>query len=58
MSIRQTAAAGPLSEYSLRLLERQGKLPCIYTGRKALVNYDLLLSQLSDPNSPLMGGGV
>ena len=40
------ARLGPLSEYTLRLLEKQGKLPCIHTGRKCLVNYDRLLEML------------
>ena len=33
-------------EYTLRLLEKQKKLPCIYTGRKCLINYDRLLEML------------
>ena len=43
VSIREAAR---LSEYTLRLLEKQGKLPCIHTGRKCLVNYDRLLEML------------
>lgn len=46
VSIREAARLGPLSEYTLRLLEKQGKLPCIHTGRKCLVNYDRLLEML------------
>lgn len=46
MSIREAARMGPLSEYTLRLMEKQGKLPCIYTGRKCLINYDRLLELL------------
>lgn len=47
MSIREAAKTGVLSEYTLRLMERQGKLPCIYSGRKCLVNFDKLLEQLN-----------
>jgi DNA-binding transcriptional MerR regulator len=47
MTIRQVAATGVLSEYTLRLLEKQGKLPCLYSGRRCLVNYDRLLEQLN-----------
>jgi hypothetical protein len=47
MTIRQVAATGLLSEYTLRLLAREGKLPCIYSGRRCLVNYDRLLQQLN-----------
>ena len=46
VSIRQAAKLGPLSEYTLRLLEKQKRLPCIYTGRKCLINYDRLLEML------------
>ena len=46
MTIRQTAAAGPLSEYCLRLMEKRGELPCVYSGRRCLVNYDALIDYL------------
>ena len=47
VSIREAARLGPLSEYALRLMEKQGRLPCIYCGRKCLVNYDRLLAMLN-----------
>ena len=47
LSIRETAKAGPLSEYCLRLMLKRGQLPGIYSGVKFLVNYDLLLEQLN-----------
>ena len=47
-SIREAAKRGPLSEYCLRLLHRQGKLPGLYSGRKFLVNYERLLEQLNE----------
>ena len=53
-SIRQAAKIGPLSEHVLRKLARQCKLPCIHSGKKVLINYDVLLSQLNDPDSPLL----
>jgi hypothetical protein len=46
MTIRQVAATGVLSEYTLRLLAKQGRLPCIYSGRRCLINYNALLAQL------------
>ncbi len=45
-SIRETAKRGPLSEYCLRLMQKQGKLPGVYSGKKFLVNYARLLEQL------------
>lgn len=46
LTIRQAAKLGPLTEYTLRLMEKQGRLPCLYVGRKCLVNYDRLLEIL------------
>lgn len=46
MSIKEVAKTGLLPEYSLRLLLKQGKLPCIMIGNKALVNFDKLQEQL------------
>ena len=43
---REAAKLGPLSEYTLRLMEKQKKLPCIYSGRKCLINYDRLIEML------------
>lgn len=48
-TIREIAATGLLSEYALRLLEKQGKLPSIRVGTKILINLDLLIQQLNNP---------
>lgn len=45
-SIRETAKLGPLSEYCLRLMLKQNRLPGTYSGKKFLVNYDMLIEQL------------
>lgn len=50
MSIREVAKTGVLSEYTLRLMEKQNRLPCVYSGRKCLVNFDRLVEQLNSPN--------
>ena len=47
MSIRETANTGILSETLLRQLVKQRKVPGIYSGRKFLINYDLLLEALN-----------
>lgn len=48
MTIREVAKTGILSEYTLRLLHKQGKLPCIELPRKTLVNYTALMQQIQD----------
>lgn len=52
-TIREIAATGLLSEYALRKLSREGKLPCVYVGKKCLVNLDRLLEQLNHPGERL-----
>ena len=51
---RETAREGILSEYSLRLLCAQGKLPGFFVGRRYMVNVDALIEQLSS----MQGGRV
>ena len=46
LTIRQAAATGILSEYRLRLLRAQGKLPGILAGTRFLVNVDALEEML------------
>lgn len=48
LSIRQTAKLGILSEHQLRLWQKQGKLPGVYSGVKFLVNVPQLEQQLED----------
>lgn len=47
LTIREAARAGPLTEYSLRLLLKQEKLPGVFIGSKFLVNYDRFVAQLN-----------
>lgn len=54
MSIREVAKTGLLPEYTLRLMEKQKQLPCVYAGKKCLINFDKLVEQL---NSFAPGGG-
>lgn len=47
MTIRQVAATGILSEYTLRQMQKQGKLPSFTAGKKVIVNYNALVEQLN-----------
>lgn len=53
MTIREIAKTGLLSEHALRLLLKEGKLPAIYVGNKALVNYDKLRAELQNLDTGL-----
>ena len=48
LTIRQTAKLGLLSEYQLRLWQKQGKLPGIYTGNTFRVNVPMLERKLDE----------
>lgn len=43
MTVRQVAKTGLISEYALRQLVKQGKVPCIALEQKVLINKLALL---------------
>ena len=47
MSIREAAQTGILSEYALRMMIKRGKLPAIFVGKKALINYEALCNMIA-----------
>lgn len=47
-TIRQTAATGILSEYRLRIMQRNAELPGIHAGNRFLINVDALREKLED----------
>ena len=55
-TIREVARTGLLAEYHLRTLYHQGRLPGIQTGRKFLVNVDLLQEQLEQESRAAVTG--
>lgn len=46
MTIREIAGTGLMSEHALRMMLKAGKLPAIFIGKKALINYDKLCDEL------------
>lgn len=57
MTIRETAATGILSEHHLRLMQKQNRLPGIYTGNRFLVNYKMLVERLNAESAENVEGG-
>lgn len=43
MTIRETARTQIAPEYLLRRWEKEGKLPCVYSGKRCLINYPMLV---------------
>lgn len=54
MTIREVASTGVLSEYALRQLLKEGRLPAIHVGTKALINYDKLCENLNSLESKVI----
>ncbi|MBE6614784.1 MAG: DNA-binding protein [Ruminococcaceae bacterium] len=48
LTIKETAKTGILSEWALRGLVKQGKIPGIYVGNRFLINYDRLCDWLNN----------
>ena len=48
MTVRQVAATGILPESAIRNMLRENKLPAVYSGKKAFINFDLMCQQLSN----------
>ena len=46
MTIREIAGTGLMYEHALRMMLKAGKLPAIFIGKKALINYDKLCEEL------------
>lgn len=51
MTVREIARTGLMSEHALRLLLKADRLPAIYIGKKALINYDKLCEELQALNA-------
>lgn len=47
MTIKEVAKTGILPETALRRMLKEGKLPAVYSGRKALINYTILCNYLN-----------
>lgn len=48
MTIRETARTGILAECTLRRLVREGKIPHIMIGNKAMIDYNKLVKILNE----------
>ena len=48
MTVKEVAATGILSEYAIRLLIKEGRLPVLRIGNRALINFDRLREDLDN----------
>lgn len=48
MTIREIASTGLLPEHAIRMLVKQKRIPALYIGNKALINYHVVVQFLQD----------
>ena len=48
MTVRELAKTGILTEHAIRLMLKQKKLPVLYIGNKALINYEKTVEMLQN----------
>lgn len=48
MTIREVAQTGVIPEHALRRLVKEKKIPCIYSGCKALISFNKLCELLEN----------
>ena len=48
MTVRQVASTGLLPESAIRRLLHEKKIPAVYSGKKAFINFDILCEQLAN----------
>ena len=47
MTIKEVSRTGIIREYTLRQMVKQGKVPCIYSGKRCLINFPRFLEMLN-----------
>lgn len=55
MSIREVAATGLISEFYLRRMVAQGKIPGVYSGKTFKINYPMLVRMLEEESAQNAG---
>ena len=47
MTIKEVAKTGILPEHAIREMSKRGELPAVYVGKRAYINFDLLVERLN-----------
>lgn len=58
MTIHEAAQTGIMPENTLRRMCRNNEVPCLHIGKRTLINLDVLVSYLNDPQNYFKGAGV
>lgn len=55
MTIHEAAKTGIMPENTLRRMCRNNEVPCLHIGKRTLINFDVLVAFLNDPNNYIKG---
>lgn len=58
MTIHEAAKTGIMPENTLRRLCKNNEVPCLHIGRRTLINLDVLVAFLNDPQNYFKGAEV
>lgn len=51
MTIHEAAKTGIMPENTLRRMCKKNAIPCLHIGRRTLINLDVLIAYLNDPQN-------
>lgn len=57
MTIHEAAKTGIMPENTLRRLCKNNEVPCLHIGKRTLINFDVLVSFLNDPDNYVKEAG-
>ncbi len=57
MTIHEAAKTGIMPENTLRRMCKNNEVPCIHIGKRTLINFDVLVSFLNDPDNYVKEAG-
>ena len=57
MTIHEAAKTGIMPENTLRRMCKNNEVPCLHIGKRTLINFDVLVSFLNDPDNYVKEAG-
>lgn len=57
MTIHEAAKTGIMPENALRRMCKNNEVPCLHIGKRTLINFDVLVSFLNDPDNYVKEAG-
>ena len=57
LTIHEAAKTGIMPENTLRRMCKNNEVPCLHIGKRTLINFDVLVSFLNDPDNYVKEAG-